>query len=234
MFKRKQPLIEFASEADFHDLPKPSKFSIPSWYKGAPNLLEGDALKLTTGIQTQMMKRCVPFLDSMITGYTVELWSDVVVGRNENGTPNFEWRISNPPIEMRPTLTSEELPVPAGHNIDRLTWISPYYFRLPAGYSFLVSHPFNRFDLPFTTLSAVVDADGIMGAGNVPFFIKDGFEGVIKKGTPIYQVLPFKREVWNSKETPELIALGQKNNRKSYAVVTGFYRNNIWKRKDYR
>jgi hypothetical protein len=189
---------------------------------------------MVKSISTLLMKRCVPFLDSMMSGYTVELWCDVVVRRNENGTPAFEWRTHNPPVEMRSIITSIELPVPWGHNPARLTWISPYYFRLPIGYSFLVTHPFNRFDLPFTTLSAVVDADGIMGAGNVPFFIKDGFEGILKKGTPIYQVLPFKREVWDSKETTELIALGQKNNRKSYAVVSGFYRNSIWKRKDYR
>jgi hypothetical protein len=36
-------------------------------------------------------------------------------------------------------------------------------------------------------------------SGNIPFFIKEGFSGVIPKGTPIAQVIPFKRESWTSK-----------------------------------
>ena len=35
-----------------------------------------------------------------------------------------------------------------------------------------------------------------MGWGNVPFFIKSGFEGVIPAGTPIAQLIPIKREKW--------------------------------------
>jgi hypothetical protein len=233
MFKKKKLIMEMASHVDFHDLPKPSKLSIPNWYKDAPNLLDDTKVSETTNIQSQMMKRCVPFLDSMMSGYTAELWCDVIVRKNDNGTPSFEWRIPNKPLDIRSPITSEELPVPTGHHWFRLTWMSPYYYRLPVGYSFLITHPFNRYDLPFTTLSAVVDADGIMTGGNIPFFIKDGFEGVIKKGTPIYQILPFKRENWNSKETPELISLGEKMERKSLSVITGFYRNNVWKRKDY-
>ena len=32
-------------------------------------------------------------------------------------------------------------------------------FEMPAGYSLLITHPFNRHDLPFVTLTGLVDAD---------------------------------------------------------------------------
>ena len=34
---------------------------------------------------------------------------------------------------------------------------------------------------------------------NFPFFIKEGFTGLIPYGTPIVQIIPFKRDDWKSK-----------------------------------
>jgi len=33
---------------------------------------------------------------------------------------------------------------------------------MPAGYSLLITHPFNRHDLPFVTLTGLVDADSLL------------------------------------------------------------------------
>jgi hypothetical protein len=33
---------------------------------------------------------------------------------------------------------------------------------------------------------------------NSPFIIKSGFEGIIEKGTPMFQVIPFKRADWQA------------------------------------
>jgi hypothetical protein len=52
-------------------------------------------------------------------------------------------------------------------------------------------------DLPFTILPGVVDTDRYTAPVNFPFLINDpNFEGLIPAGTPIAQVIPFKREPW--------------------------------------
>jgi hypothetical protein len=48
-------------------------------------------------------------------------------------------------------------------------------------------------------LPAIVDTDKHPIMVNFPFFLKENFSGVIPYGTPIVQVIPFKRENWKSK-----------------------------------
>jgi hypothetical protein len=69
---------------------------------------------------------------------------------------------------------------------------------LPPGYSLLVTHPINRPDLPFVTLTGLVDADRYRDNFiNFPAHWRDpNFQGVLPKGTPLAQCLPIKREEW--------------------------------------
>lgn len=228
-------VIKFASfESDIHPIPKPAKLSIPEWYKDSPLNLEGTNLPIPKTKISHTYKRCVPFLDSLVTGYVAELWQDIIVRKKPDGLSTFEWRTKHDPLEERPLETSMSLPVPAGHSIQRLAWKVPYVIQTPKNHSILITHPFNRFDLPFTTLSGVVDCDEtVMGAGNIPFFIKNDFEGVIEKGTPIFQVIPFQRENWDSEEDNSLLDKSVTNNRKTFAVISGWYKQNVWKRKSY-
>jgi hypothetical protein len=41
-----------------------------------------------------------------------------------------------------------------------------------------------------------VDTDVLETHANSPFVIEENFEGIIPKGTPMFQVIPFKRENW--------------------------------------
>ena len=68
----------------------------------------------------------------------------------------------------------------------------------PPGYSLLFTHPVNRTDLPFTTLTGLVDCDTFHDSPlNFPARWHDpNFNGVLPKGTPVAQCLPVKRESW--------------------------------------
>jgi hypothetical protein len=103
---------------------------------------------------------------------------------------------------------------------------------IPGGYSLLITHPLNRFDLPFQTLSGVVDNFHLYD-GDLPFLLKKGFRGVIPMGTPIAQILPFKRENWKSVKDASIVKQAELNRRYSTSVFKGWYKNNIWKRKTY-
>ena len=63
------------------------------------------------------------------------------------------------------------------------------------GWSLLFTHPLNREDLPFRTLSGIVDCDRF-GAGLVHFpavLTDPAFTGSLPAGTSISQVIPIKR-----------------------------------------
>ena len=64
------------------------------------------------------------------------------------------------------------------------------------GYSVLITHPFNRDDLPFRTLTGLVDVD-LYKSNTIQFpavWIDESFTGILKKGTPIAQCIPIKRD----------------------------------------
>jgi hypothetical protein len=50
--------------------------------------------------------------------------------------------------------------------------------------------------LPFYVPSAIVDSDKKFPPADIRFVLRRDFEGIIKEGTPIYQLLPFTRESW--------------------------------------
>ena len=71
----------------------------------------------------------------------------------------------------------------------------------PPGYSLLFTHPVNRADLPFTTLTGLVDCDTFHHSPlSFPARWHDvEFNGVLPKGTPVAQCLPVKRESWTGR-----------------------------------
>jgi hypothetical protein len=47
------------------------------------------------------------------------------------------------------------------------------------------------------------------------------------------QVIPFKRENWKVEENKELLKESVNLQRKMNAVISGYYKKNIWKKKEY-
>jgi hypothetical protein len=223
--------IKFAVQGNpLMGIPEPAKKHIPEWYRDAERFV-GGKLKITNGVGNHGLKTCVPFLDAMTSGYTALLPIDILVEQTDLG-PKLQWRSSPDPLEKRPRI-NKTLPTPAGHDDDHYAWKSLFNIQVPKGYSILITHPFNRFDLPFTTLSGVVDADMTMARGNLPFFLKSGFEGIIPVGTPIYQIFPFKRENWKSENDDSITKIAIENEFDSMRRVYGWYKNFKWNRKSY-
>lgn len=226
--------IKFATKHPYLAFPISAKKSIPDWYKNSPKTTDGKQLRLDlSGNINASMKMCMPFLDSMTSGYVMTTWQDIQVTIID-GTPALSWAVKPDVVDLRDDSFSGHLPVPSGHSPAHFIWKNEFIIKTPSGYSVLITHPFNRFDLPFTTLSAVVDADEAVAEGGVSFFIKDGFEGVIPAGTPMFQLLPFKREDWIAEKDEAIIAAADEQAYRSKSVVGGWYRKNIWKRKTYK
>lgn len=233
MFNKKRILKHAVSDPSFPTIAS-SKSFVPSWYKDQPRF--PDNLKEIKKLPHPLtFKMCSAFGDSFISGYTIPLPVDIAVEKTENG-PIISWSSQADPsgfLSVRDKALSENLPTPTGFYDVHFVWLTKHCLKIPKGYSVLITHPFNRYELPFLTLTGIVDGEYTMPKGNVPVFFKEGFEGIIPAGTPIMQILPFKTENWTSEEDSLIIKEADINDKKSINLAYGWYKKNIWKRKMY-
>jgi hypothetical protein len=212
----------------------PASLHIPDWYKNTKKINNNNITHNPDNSAIKNFKNCAPFLDSLTTGYSLDLWCDVSC-KIENGIPVFRWQGGPSPISERDSFHNP-MPVPSGHYEGHYVWFLPLILSLPKGYSAMFTHPLNRFDLPFTTLAGIVDADKkfTMRDGNIPFFIKKDFEGVIEAGTPIAQIIPFKRDSWKANRDDSLVELANKQRHVQSRKYFNFYQENMWTKKDFK
>lgn len=227
-------IIKATKHFKYHKLPKPAKAFIPEWYKKIPTYFGSDKFQWRNFSDNRTLKHCLPFLDAFQTGYMIELQQDINVEIDEiTGLSSIYWGVDPHPVLYRGEKKYETVPAPTGHSDQEFTWIFRYSIKLPKGYSMLMVHPLNRYELPFTTLSGVHDADGGLYEGKVPFFIKSDFEGIIPAGTPILQMIPIKRESWKMVEDESLL---EENNRQEWinmGLARSLYKTTKWFRKQY-
>jgi len=227
IFRAMEERVDF-----LHNAPKPAKNFIPEWYKKSKRFRSGKMEMLPEGGVNKDLKLCVPFLEAMTAGYCIELPGDLLVVREGNRI-GFNWNEEPYPMEIRPKDMATDLPRPAGHDHDLYAWITHWGIQVPEGYSCMFTHPYNRFDLPFTTTSGLVEADGYSTGGGIPFFIKAGFEGIIPAGTPIIQVIPFKRDEWKSEKAEYDPRWPQKQLWSVQKYLTGGYKKLFWVKKTF-
>jgi hypothetical protein len=67
------------------------------------------------------------------------------------------------------------------------------------------------------------------------FFLKRGFEGVIEKGTPLFQMIPIKREDWSLEldYSEEKHWENKIKEEKRRSHITAHYKKSTWQRKNY-
>jgi len=232
MFK-KIPILKYESSlVQYKDSIVSSKKHIPEWYKKIQPFKDNIMYSSDVGLN-RTIKLCVPFLDSLTTGYMINLPYDIYVTHEEDKIiMTCPDAIKRGP-RIRGEIADQGL-VPAGHFPLEFSWDCHVAFTFPKEYSFLLTHPLNRHDLPFTTLSGIIDGGMVYEShGNYPFYLKKDFEGIIKQGTPVAQLIPFRQENWKSLETKGLVDLGNQYTLASTSVFRGWYKNTFWKNKKY-
>ena len=219
------PFTPNDDDLKYVEIPKPAKNFIPDWWKEE---------ELSVNNQNDLFdnlsfKACVPFLDSLTSGYMVYTSQDILV-KIENEKPFMFWQTSPTPVIVRER--KENLPVPIGHDETHFAWNLHFGFEISKGYSILITHPLNRFDLPFTSVSGIVD-DSVPWAGRFTFWLKKDFEGVIPKGTPMAQIIPFKRDSWKSERADHLIEYAKIKSHEKTTILSGYYKKFIHKKKSF-
>jgi hypothetical protein len=229
---RKKAVLQYESAVEVYpNIITPAKNHVPEWYKNISKWKNNEIFDINKGFNTSI-KHCMPFLESLTAGYMIVLPNDLYV-KNNNGSPYVTWNHAFFPPTSREKLASLDL-VPTGHYPIEFVWKTGVSNTIPIGYSLLFTHPLNRHDLPFTTLSGIVDGGLVMSpSGQIPFFIKEGFEGIIPQGTPIAQIIPFRQENWKHEKTKGLVDKSNEHSLKTSSLIYGWYKKTFWTRKKY-
>jgi hypothetical protein len=212
--------------------PKPAVKEVPDWYRNTPEYIgeKSKRVPLEGGV-SQTIKKCIPVFDAITAGYILYTQVDIQITQ-EGDLPYYFWSdqgaISFHPIIQAPLHpTRNEAPYPK--------WQNPYAITTSPGYSVLFTQPFHR-ESVFTILPGIVDTDTYKAPVNFPFVLNDvKWEGIIPAGTPMAQVIPFKRESWEHKIGSDKERKEQeKITRKLKTLFFNSYKRQFWSSKQYK
>ena len=246
--------IEFSAHEDYfalkEDYPIPTKLNIPEWYK-----------KLEHTIENKTIKGCMPFLDTLTSGYLLKIPQDFNVKHNidNKNEKKEEFKDSfqtfglhdqsqilhaksinlNSGIDIHLTKQVEGSPfIEKNKNLPFYKILNPWKIKTPKGYSCLFVPPLNNSDDRFSIIPGIVDTDTFPNEINFPIVINGDkypvLETVIKKGTPYVQIIPFKRDSW------KMITKSRKqkeiqNSRLFYGLkILNIYKDKYWNKKSWK
>jgi hypothetical protein len=229
--------------------PTPSVIDRPSWWKESSYYRDSFKEDETFPKKHRFngtIKNCPAISDAMGMGYTLYMPMDLYINTkdkekvsiyspnnfpqdSELNTPSLNFDF----IGFHKKEELEKFNVPKDY-CEVVIKINPFFgVRTDPGYSVWVTGPMYKEDTPLKVLDGIIDTDKNPMRFHYPMFIKEDFDGVILAGTPIIQIIPFKREDWSS----EIVPLDRYSlNDIQYKTVSRFsnsYRKLSWSRKKF-
>jgi len=202
-----EPLLKFRCPPELEGKlppPIPATLGVPGWLKAMPT----QAFNSINMREDDTVKRCPPFVDAMTCGFLIPLICDLKIENGEitwdnDFPPGGELNFPRSPIGFHDASQVVGSPLFASDRF-LVKFHNLWTIEAPEGYAILFTHPLNRFDLPFTTLSGLVDCDRYRDNWiHFPAHWHDvNFNGVLSKGTPVAQCIPVKREKWGAQTAP--------------------------------
>ena len=174
---------------------------VPDWYKTLNSYSSNKKEVLNDSSVPSTIKKCMPVFDSMTAGYILFTPYDVFVTQNPSEKdptklqPFYHWK-GDRFIEFHDISQAPNYPNNSGHTQAFPKFTNHWGIKTPKGYSTMIVQPLHR-DSVFTILPGLVDTDKYTAGINFPFILNDiNFSGLIPAGTPMAQVIPFKRDSW--------------------------------------
>lgn len=176
--------------------PVPARACLPEWLAAMPGEVAADSMG---GAPVRTLKHCPPLIDALRLGVLILCPTDIHVDGDDI---SWDWDVPHDPtfVLSRAPLgvhVPEQARGSAHQNDGDLfiKFVNYWALEVPEGWSLLFHHPAGFPDLPFTTLSGVVDCDRFaLGHVHFPAVLQPDFRGVIRKGTPVAQCVPVRRE----------------------------------------
>jgi len=183
--------------ADVLPSPEPAREQLPDWLRDMPATAHSALL----GNNVRTVKQCPPFVDAMGSGWIMPLAADVTV---EDGCFSWDWdlpparfeRLARSPLGLHVSAQAAGSPLAQPGELF-VKFNNFWAIEVPDGYSVLFGHPANRPDLPFRSLTGMVDCDRFShGLVHFPAVWHDrDFSGCLPKGTPVAQLWLVPRSV---------------------------------------
>lgn len=246
-------IIEFQCSKEFiennkDNLPVPTKLNIPDWFK-----------KLKHHSVEKTIKGCMPFLDTLTSGYLLKLDQDIYLEHNVevdgekisrslpaiadadlNTKHTHAININYKPLmeNSHPLKQIGECPYgKKNKNFSIMKINNPWLIKTPPGYSCLFLPPLNNQDDRFSIIPGIVDTDDFKLEVNFPFVVNGDkypeLKTTLKRGTPYVQVIPFKREKWKMKIVEKKEGAVDRSFFYFKQVVDN-YKNRYWKKKQWK
>ena len=251
MFEKEIQFICHKDYVDFgEDKPTPIKLNIPDWFKKLQHgTLEG---------MQKTVKGCMPFLDTLTTGYVLKVVQDIQIAHNvyneetkvkdsfytvqetfENMLMAKGMNFNKQQFQTHPPFQLEGSPyIEKNKNLPFYKIINPWVIKTPPGYSCLFLPPLNNSDDRFSIIPGIVDTDKFTQEINFPIVINGDkyqtLKTILKKGTPYVQVIPFKRESWKMKLVGK--TTDEFNKKKLFYPFTLLhnYKEKFWSKKSFK
>tara|TARA_R100000951_G_scaffold107466_1_gene102836 strand:+ start:1202 stop:1939 length:738 start_codon:yes stop_codon:yes gene_type:complete len=241
-------IIEFSSTERIIEnkelYPIPCKLNIPEWFK-----------KLEHTVDDKTIKGCIPFLDTLTTGYLLKTPLELYLQHNviyegkkttflktgqsstfENSYLNINKKNEN---DMHPAKQLGKCPyVHKNKNLPFQKIMNPWIIKTPPGYSCLFVPPLNNTDDRFSIIPGIVDTDIYPGEINFPIIVNGDkypvLETMISIGTPYVQVIPFKRESWKMKIKVNTVKKNERFIYKMREKMLHSYKSTWWNKKKWK
>lgn len=213
--------------------PSPASKNIPDWYKNTDSFHSSRNFMVKDGYANLTIKKCIPVFDAMTAGYIISTYVDIYVSQEENG-PYYSWPSQVDPISFHPIIQAELHP--SKNNFPYPKWSNPWSIKTDAGYSTLFVPPMHNPNKYFTIMPGVVDTDTYLSPVNFPFVLNDkDFKGIIPAGTPMAQIIPFKRDFFKSEIGNEKMFNNIKKFESTYFTKWfNNYKSRFWNKKQYK
>ena len=241
-------IIEFSSQESIIENKKinpiPCKLNIPKWFKE----LKHDPLKKT-------IKGCVPFLETLTTGYLLKTATDIHIKHNviqgnekisdlSTSLQGNNLNLNNyNDIEAHDVSQLGKCPfIQKNKNLPFQKILNPWKIKTPPGYSCFFLPPLNNADDRFSIIPGIVDTDNFTGHINFPIIMNGDkypiLETTIEMGTSYVQVIPFKKESWIMKIGKDNIKDSIKDNIKFFyklqQKIIHSYKTTWWNKKTWK
>ena len=178
-------------------LPRPvlARQALPSWLRAMPMTARSD---MHGGAAIRTVKQCPPFVDAMRTGFLMPLPCDL---RYADGAFTWNWKRPASSLQGQPRApinfhaAAQVAGAPFGAD-NLIKFVGFWTVELPPGWSLLATHPLNRDDLPFRTLTGLVDADRFHEIGLLfpARWLDPAAPCMLPRGTPVAHCIPVPRE----------------------------------------
>jgi len=209
-----------------HELPSPASKHLPDWYKETGMHPNGEV------DGQKSVRACMPFMEAMTFGWIIPAPVDVTIDTIEG---NVNWKGDS----FKAVGKHERSQVGGNlfpHDNEIIKFNLPYMLRTPEGVSTLFMPPLNRIETRFQAFSGVVETDVYLDAINIPvLLLQEEMQEVIEEGTPLAQVVPFKRDSVVKESETRLESANETELRENVTRNTlsnnAFYKNEVWEPK---